>query len=554
MSEDKITITRKYVLKPTFAETKEWTKKIMSFTKNSYEEKIDYYKKKVKSEKDKKKKEQYKNRLSQIEEQYKDFIENGTLIQSNINDYTYDLVRRSMESETRRKNHIITYVIGELYRRDAENMSFKDRNDLINELTKYGYRQQGNKDGSLFDDIEVDNPLKGYGIAFSQNLTSEIKDLVNKKGLLDGHLSSSKSYKFGSPFTVAKAFMSFSHDYDSYEELCEHIQENGCNLYFNFGSNGNPTIARFKLDLGANRCKNNKQELIATILNVYSGEYTFCGSGIGIEKNKIILYLSLSIPKKSVELDENVVVGVDLGIAVPAMCAVNNNPKSMLRVGSKDEFLRVRTKIKAQRERLQKGLKSAAGGHGRKKKLSKLDTLKKYERHFVETKYHKYSKQIVDYALKNRAKYINIENLSDYKGDKFILRNWSYYTLQQFITYKALKYGIIVRKINPCYTSQVCSVCGNWHPENRKEQAVFNCHNEECDTHDKRKYKYGMNADFNAARNIANSTLWMEKGKVTEKKKEEARIYYGIEEEYQKFKTEEENKKKSNKKNNDGVA
>lgn len=112
MSEDKITITRKYVLKPTFAETKEWTKKIMSFTKNSYEEKIDYYKKKVKSEKDKKKKEQYKNRLSQIEEQYKDFIENGTLIRSNINDYTYDLVRRSMESETRRKNHIITYMIG----------------------------------------------------------------------------------------------------------------------------------------------------------------------------------------------------------------------------------------------------------------------------------------------------------------------------------------------------------------------------------------------------------------------------------------------------------
>ena len=89
MSEDKITITRKYVLKPTFAEKKEWTKKIMSFTKNSYEEKIDYYKKKVKSEKDKKKKEQYKNRLSQIEEQYKDFIENGTLIQSNINDYIY---------------------------------------------------------------------------------------------------------------------------------------------------------------------------------------------------------------------------------------------------------------------------------------------------------------------------------------------------------------------------------------------------------------------------------------------------------------------------------
>ena len=34
MSEDRITITRKYVLKPTFAETKEWTNRVMEFTKN----------------------------------------------------------------------------------------------------------------------------------------------------------------------------------------------------------------------------------------------------------------------------------------------------------------------------------------------------------------------------------------------------------------------------------------------------------------------------------------------------------------------------------------
>ena len=100
------------------------------------------------------------------------------------------------------------------------------------------------------------------------------------------------------------------------------------------------------------------------------------------------------------------------------------------------------------------------------------------------------------------------------------------------ITYKAAKYGIIVRKINPCYTSQVCSVCGNWHEENRpkgdKGQAYFNCHNEDCLTHDKKKFKYGINADFNAARNIAMSTLFMEKGQVTEASKKAARKYYGI--------------------------
>lgn len=52
---------------------------------------------------------------------------------------------------------------------------------------------------------------------------------------------------------------------------------------------------------------------------------------------------------------------------------------------------------------------------------------------------------------------------------------------------------------------------------------------------DGKKYEYGFNADFNAARNIAKSTLFMEKGQVTEKSKEEARKYYGFDEEYKEY-------------------
>ena len=58
---------------------------------------------------------------------------------------------------------------------------------------------------------------------------------------------------------------------------------------------------------------------------------------------------------------------------------------------------------------------------------------------------------------------------------------------------------------------------------------------ENCKTHDKKVFKREINADFNAARNIAMSTLFMETGEVTEKKKEEARKYYGIEEKYQRY-------------------
>lgn len=544
--DNTITITRKYTLIPTFSDTKEWTKKVMEYTKISYVEKIKYYEEKTKKTKknDKEEREKYENRLSQLKEQQLDFEENGTLLQTNINDYTYDLVRKAMASESDRKNAIISYVCGELINRDAKDMDFKERNKLIGELCNYGYRVKGSKKGSLFDHLDIDNPLGGYGVSFCQDLTKKIKELVNNKRWLDGKVST-LHYKDDSPFSIAKATIGFAHDYDSFEELCEHIREKDCNLYFNFGNNGKPTIARFKINLGANR--KNKDELISTILRVYSGEYQYCGSSIGIEGTKIILNLSMKIPKQEKELDENIVVGVDLGIAVPAVCALNNNVYARKFIGNKDDFFKVREQLKAQYKRIQRALKRASGGHGRKKKLKALERLRKKEAHFVETYCHMVSKAVVDFALKYNAKYINLENLTGYDTDDIVLRNWSYYKLQQYITYKASKYGIEVRKINPCYTSQICSECGNYHPENRpkgdKRQAYFNCHNEECVTHEKKSpYQYGINADFNAARNIAKSTLWMEKGKVTEKSKEEARKYYDIEEEYEELNKEKENK------------
>lgn len=64
---------------------------------------------------------------------------------------------------------------------------------------------------------------------------------------------------------------------------------------------------------------------------------------------------------------DDVVVGVDLGIAIPAVCALNTNDYSRLSIGSADDFLRVRTKIQAQRKRLQKDIAKSKGGHGRKK-------------------------------------------------------------------------------------------------------------------------------------------------------------------------------------------
>lgn len=534
-NENTVTITRKYALIPTSSERKEWHKRVYNFTIEDLTIKIEYYKEKFKNEKDKEKKEEIKTKIKNFENGLESIQNGGEFTQKMINDYTYNLVRTAMEEEARRKNYILSWIFSEMRLNRVDQMeSLKDKFKFISDTINYAYRKKGSNKGSLFDDTEINSILNAYGIAWNQELTKEIKNLV-KNGALEGKVSLT-NYKLDSPFTIAKAHFSFDHDYDSFEELCEHIDDSDCKMYMNYGGDNTKTgtnpasLARFKINLGHGK---NKDELKSTLLKVYSGEYQYCGSSIQISKNKIILNLSMKIPKIETELDENTVVGVDLGIAVPAMCALNNDMYEREPIGSVKDFTRVRQKHQAQIKRLQKSLKSASGGHGRNKKLRVLERVKKSEAHFVESYCHYVSRSVVNFALKHRAKYINLENITGYDTSKFVLRNWSYYKLQQYITYKAERYGIIVRKINPCYTSQICSVCGNWEPDQRKTQSKFECANEECASHD--KYKYGFNADFNAARNIAMSTLFMETGEVTEKKKEEARKYYGIEEKYQKY-------------------
>ena len=259
----------------------------------------------------------------------------------------------------------------------------------------------------------------------------------------------------------------------------------------------------------------------------FTEEYKVGGSTIEIKGTKIIINLTLDIPKVETALNEDVVLGVDLGQAVPAMCALNNDYYKRLAIGSADEFLRIRTQIQNERRRLQHALKDSRGGHGRQKKLRALDRLKEREKNFVQTYSHMVSRRVVDFAIKNGAKYINIEDLSGFGRDKYghvkddehskmILRNWSYYDLQEKIKYKAAIHGIEVRKIDPKYTSQTCSVCGERGL--RQTQKEFICINPECARHKIYNNQKYINADFNAARNIAMSQNFIEEDEGSKKK------------------------------------
>ena len=272
----------------------------------------------------------------------------------------------------------------------------------------------------------------------------------------------------------------------------------------------------FKLEFGKD--SSNNRCIVERLIESYKqqkkkGEdYVANNSSIKLIKKgndkstRIFLLLSIDIPAKKQVLDKDVVLGVDLGIKCPLYLAINKNDNFKMQIGDIEHFHNQRTMFQKRFKSLQK-LMCTQGGHGRKKKLEPLEKLKEKERNWVHTQNHVYSREVIKQALKQNAGTIHMESLKDFgKGKegyvkdeyKYLLRYWSYYELQSMIEYKAKLEGIEVKYIDPAYTSQTCSYCGE--RGERKKQEDFVCTNPQC----KRRGEK-INADFNAARNIAMS-------------------------------------------------
>lgn len=407
----------------------------------------------------------------------------------------FNYIREGMISQNKAMNEYMSA----LYLAELNKASKEDRKEL-NQL--YG-RISNSKKGSVYSQ-DIVFP-KGLPVAssLSMKVKQDFKQSC-KNGLMYGKVSL-PTYRSDNPLLIHVDYVRLRsnnphrdsglyHNYKNHAEFLEHLDNKDLEVFIKFANN-----ITFKLILGNVKKSASLRHEIQMIFEEY---YKVCSSSIEIDGRKIILNLSMDIPKEKRELDENVVVGVDVGIAIPAVCGLNINDYSRKYIGSVNDFMRVKTKIQHQKSRLQTNLKMTKGGHGRKRKLKTMDKFTDYERNWVQSYNHYISKQVIDFALKNKAKYINIEDLSGITKGKNVnkfLKGWSYYQLQSFITYKANKYGIEVRKIDPHYTSQTCSCCGyvdeKNRPKNEKGQSYFRC----------LKCGHEENADFNAAKNIAKS-------------------------------------------------
>lgn len=258
---------------------------------------------------------------------------------------------------------------------------------------------------------------------------------------------------------------------------------------------------QFKVVLGSGKIKENKIELQYTLHKIINKEYKVGQSSLQFDRNNnLILNLNLDIPDKvKAEVVKDRVLGVDLGIKYPAYMCLNDDTYKREHIGSIDDFLRIREQMQDRRRKLQHDLKFIKGGKGRKKKTQALDRLRDKEKNFATTYNHMISKNVVEFAKKNQCEYINMEKLTKDGFNNKILRNWSYYQLQQYIEYKAEREGIQVRYIDPSYTSQTCARCGHIDKENRQTQEKFIC----------TKCGFELNADHNASINIARSDKYI---------------------------------------------
>lgn len=198
----------------------------------------------------------------------------------------------------------------------------------------------------------------------------------------------------------------------------------------------------FATRMGADRSGN---EII--IDRILSNEYKLCNSSITWDKrkNKWFLLLCYNQLEEKFNPTAGKIIEADLNVLIPIIAKADGKK---IEIGHSDEFNYPRIQIQHKLHTLQKSLRYANGGKGRKSKLQAIERFKKKEKNYVTTKLHTYSRMLVRFAIKEKAEKIILKNQnlkeSSVKENDFVLRNWGYYGLKQMIEYKSHRVGINV--------------------------------------------------------------------------------------------------------------
>lgn len=162
------------------------------------------------------------------------------------------------------------------------------------------------------------------------------------------------------------------------------------------------------------------------------------------------------------------IMGVHIAKHNAVMCTFSHNKKVLTIDGG--EVLAF--SIQVERRRRNIGMASSKHsvlcgdgrvGHGYHTKMEPLEHIGNKISNFRNTTNHRYSRQIVNWAVQNKCGVIQIEDLNGLATEELekdtLLKNWSYYDLISKIEYKAKEFGIKVIKVGYKGLRKWCSDC-----------------------------------------------------------------------------------------------
>jgi len=245
-------------------------------------------------------------------------------------------------------------------------------------------------------------------------------------------------------------------------------------------------VGRIKLTIPSQSIKSNKVErtieipcLKFKILYNFRNDFEKINQ---IELDNEYVYVSVNI-KEEPQITPKTWIGVDRNTT--GHIAVVGIPKTGKIIKLGKEGLHIRKKYRNTRKALQ-----------RKGKYGMVKKIRNRESRIMKNLNHRILKEIIQIAKENVAG-IKLEKLDGIRKNRkhsrsfnYALNSWSFYQLQQFIEYKAGLNGIPLTYIEPKYTSQECSRCGDMGIRDSKKFVCNNCGHVD-------------HADANAAFNIA---------------------------------------------------
>ncbi|MGF7033470.1 IS605 OrfB family transposase [Paenibacillus mucilaginosus] len=177
-------------------------------------------------------------------------------------------------------------------------------------------------------------------------------------------------------------------------------------------------------------------------------------------------YAQISVEAPTSKTNSENIMGIDLGLKVPATVVTSTGQTRFFGNGRQNKYIRRR--YQQHRRKL-----------GKLKKLSAIRKLGNKEQRWMKDQNHKISRQIVDTASQEGVSIIKIERLENIRKTARTsrknaknLHHWTFYQLQQFVSYKANLVGIQVVEVNPAYTSQSCPVC---RKRNKAKDRRYEC-------------------------------------------------------------------------------